>query len=199
MNEVLRDAAWIVVALGGGLTADGAAEPSTLARARAAAALVRGREDAALILSGSRGGGWDPARPVRSEAALMADVAKDAGVATERVFEEDDSRDTIGNAALVRRRYLEGLAPRPITLVTSPFHLMRATLIFGRVLGPAWPLDAVASAAVPGDDARAASEPGFLRDNLEFFAGIVPGDLAAVLDALARRWPYYQRWAATQG
>jgi uncharacterized SAM-binding protein YcdF (DUF218 family) len=198
MNEVLRDVAWIVVALGGGLTADGAAEPSTLARARAAAALVRGREDAALILSGSRGGGWDPDRPARSEAALMADVAKAAGVAPERVFEEDDSRDTIGNAALVRRRYLEGLAPRPITLVTSPFHLMRATLIFARVLGPAWPLDAVASAAVPGDDARAASEPGFLRDNLEFFAGIVPGDLAAVLDGLARRWPYYQRWAATQ-
>ncbi|TMC00158.1 MAG: YdcF family protein, partial [Chloroflexi bacterium] len=73
------------------------------------------------------GGGVLPdGKPPRTEAATMADVIVAAGIGGERIFLEDESRDTIGNAIYVAERYLGALAPRPVYVVTSPFHLQRS-------------------------------------------------------------------------
>jgi uncharacterized SAM-binding protein YcdF (DUF218 family) len=167
----------VAVVLGGGISADGAPSPSTVARARAAAQLARRRPQLAVIASGSHGNGPVPAR---SEATVISELLVEAGVARERIFLEERSRDTIGNAVEVASRYLAPIDPRPLYLVTSPFHLERALVAFRSVLGFAWQVQAVSAEDTDDDRARANAETGFLQETFAFFQGTRPGDLAMI-------------------
>jgi len=163
--------------LGGGFSPSGEASPSTVARARTAAHLAQKRPSLAVIASGSHGDG--PA-PAKSEAAIMADLIAATGVPRERLFLEERSRDTIGNAVEVVARYLRGIEARPIYLVTSPFHLERALVTFRHVLGFEWQVQAVAAEDTDDDRKRANLETTFLQETFAFFEGIRPGDMAAI-------------------
>jgi uncharacterized SAM-binding protein YcdF (DUF218 family) len=167
----------VAVVLGGGISANGQPSPSTAARARAAAHLAQKRPSLAVITSGSHGEGPPPPR---TEAAVMADLIEAAGVSRGRIFLEERSRDTIGNAVEIAARYLEKIEPRPIYLVTSPFHLERALVVFRNVLGFAWQVQAVAAEDTDDDRSRANSETTFLQETFAFFQGIRPGDMAAI-------------------
>lgn len=181
----LRAGAPVAVVLGGG----GAGHDPTEARAHAAAALGRTRPDLVLILSGSHASS-DAREPVRSEAARMRDVLVAAGIAPDRLLLEEESRDTLGNAAFTAARFLAGVAPGPLVVVTSPFHLRRATRIFERVLGPRWTVTGLASEPGPDEPERARAEAELEHDADAFFAGLEPGDLAAIAARLRTRYPY---------
>src|SRR2546428_8867741 len=114
------------------MSPSGAPSPSTTARAHAAAQLAHHRPSLAVIASGSHGEG--PA-PAKSEASVIADLIAGAGVPRDRIFLEERSRDTIGNGVEVPTRYPSKIQPRPLYLVTSPFHLERARLVFRNVRG----------------------------------------------------------------
>jgi uncharacterized SAM-binding protein YcdF (DUF218 family) len=167
----------VAVVLGGGFSPNGEPSESTVARARAAAHLALKRPSLAIIASGSHGDG--PA-PAKSEAAIISDLIAEAGVPRERLFLEERSRDTIGNAVEVAARYLSRIEPRPIYLVTSPFHLERALVVFRNVLGFAWQVQAVAAEDTDDDLKRANSETSFLQETFAFFEGIRPGDMATI-------------------
>jgi uncharacterized SAM-binding protein YcdF (DUF218 family) len=176
----------IIVVLGGGMLPSGTPAPATLARAEAAADLARTRNDAAIICSGSHGVGR---KPKRSEAASMADLITERAIDRERIFLEDQSRDTIGNAVHVADRYLAAIPPRPMYLVTSPFHLERSVETFRLVLGPAWQIEGVASEPAPDDGERAKHEPRFLMQTRAFLAGIAPGEVARMVAKLRKEPP----------
>lgn len=166
----------IAVVLGGGLHADGSPTASTLARADAAAELARAR-DVGIIVSGSHGNG---PRPARSEAAIMADRLVERGVARSRIHLEDESRDTLSNAAFVAERYLRDIAPRRLIVVTSPFHMGRALATFALVLGEAWPIQAYPCAPGQHEAAHAATEPLYLDRTHARLEGLTPGDIPAI-------------------
>lgn len=180
----LADHAKIAVVLGGGVLPDGRPTRSTLARADAAAELVD--RDVAFIVSGSHGNG---PRPERTEADLMADRLVERGVARSRIFLEDQSRDTVSNAAFVAERYLAVLAPRPLIIVTSPFHMARGLETFSLVLGPRWPLETHPSAPGPNDGSRAATEKLYLGQTRALLAGMRPGDFARIAEHVRRTLP----------
>ena len=182
----LSDYPEIIVVLGGGMLPNGTPAPATLARAEAAADLARAHEDAAIICSGSHGVGR---KPRRSEAASMADLIVERGTDRRRIFLEDKSRDTIGNAVYVGERYLAAIPARRIFLVTSPFHLERSVATFRLVLGPDWEIEGVASAPAPDDGQRAKHEPRFLMQTRAFLAGIAPGEVARMAAKLRRSPP----------
>ena len=184
MKRDLADHPELIVVLGGGMQSDGTPAPSTLARAAAAAALAREHPDAGIICSGSHGVGR---RPQRSEAASMAEVIVGAGIERARIFLEDQSRDTIGNAVHVAERYLAAIAPRPIYLVTSPFHLDRSVKTFELVLGSRWPIRGVPSGPVSDDPERARHEQRFLEQTRLWLADMTPGDIAGIAAKLRRR------------
>lgn len=131
----------------------------------------------AVIASGSHGDGPSPAS---TEAAVIADLMKASGVAAGRVFIEDRSRDTIGNAVETASRYLVSIDPRPLYLVSSPFHLERALVCFRNVLGFAWQVQAVAAEETPDDLERAKNETFFLQETFAFFQGARPGDFRTI-------------------
>jgi uncharacterized SAM-binding protein YcdF (DUF218 family) len=174
----------IIVVLGGGMRPDGTPATATLARAAAAAELAQAHRGAAIICSGSHGVGR---RPRRSEAASMAELIVANGIERERIFLEDESRDTIGNAVHVAERYLAAVTPRPTYLVTSPFHLERSVETFRLVLGPTWVIEGVASAAAPDDAERGRHEGRFLQQTREFLAGIAPGEVSRMSAKLRER------------
>jgi uncharacterized SAM-binding protein YcdF (DUF218 family) len=174
----------IVVVLGGGMLADSVPAPATLARGRAAADLARAHPEAAIICSGSHGVGR---KPRRSEAASMADLIAAKGIDRGRIFLEDQSRDTIGNAVFVAERYLSTIPPRRVYVVTSPFHLERSVETFRLVLGSAWDIEGVASAPAPDDAERAKHERRFLEQTREFLAGISPGEVSRISAKLRER------------
>jgi len=167
----------VAVVLGGGVSENGQPSASTVARARTAAHLAQKRPSLAIIASGSHGEG--PA-PAKTEAAIMADLIAAAGVPRDRLFLEERSRDTIGNAVEVTARYLGRIEARPIYLVTSPFHLERALVTFRHVLGFEWQVQAVAAEDTDDDRKRANSETTYLQETFAFFEGIRPGDMAAI-------------------
>jgi uncharacterized SAM-binding protein YcdF (DUF218 family) len=172
------DYAQIAVVLGGGLRADGSPTESTTLRADAAVDLANKRE-IPLILSGSHGNGPPPER---TEAQVLADLIIAKGIDPSRIFLEDRSRDTLSNAAYVAQRYLSKITPRPIILVTSPFHMARSLATFALVLGADWPLEAHPSARGPREDAHAVTEERYLGNTRARLAGVTPGDLATILE-----------------
>jgi uncharacterized SAM-binding protein YcdF (DUF218 family) len=174
----------VIVVLGGGMLPDGSPAVATIARAAAASELARAHPDAAIICSGSHGVGR---KPRRSEAASMADLLVANGVERERIFLEEESRDTIGNAIFVAERYLAVISPRRAYIVTSPFHLERSVETFRLVLGPAWQIDGVPSAPAPDDADRAKHEARFLMQTRAFLAGMAPGEVAQMSAKLRSR------------
>lgn len=186
--DMVTEAPELAAVLGGGIV-NGAASPSTRARAHRAAQLAHERPELVLICSGERPP--DAAADVPSEAALMRDLIVGAGIAAGRVVLEDESVDTIGNAVLVAVRYLKNIEPRRLAVITSPFHLERATETFRHVLGFPWQLEAVAADETDDDIARAARETRYLQETTAFFAGLRPGDLQAIATRLRERSPRY--------
>jgi hypothetical protein len=188
--DPIADAPELAVVVGGGLAPDGGPLPSTVARAHKAAQLARERIELVVICSGDRqleAAGGSP-----SEAALMRDLIVSQGIAAERVAVEDESRDTIGNAVLTAVRYLAGIEPRPLAVITSPFHLERAVETFRHVLPYPWQLEAVASDETDDDIERAARETRYLQETTKLFAGVRPGDFRTMATRLRERWPYYR-------
>ena len=174
----------VIVVLGGGMLPNDVPAPATLARGKAAADLARVHPTAAIICSGSHGVGR---KPRRSEAASMADLIAAEGIDRGRIFLEDESRDTIGNAVFVAERYLSAIPPRRLYVVTSPFHLERSVETFRLVLGSAWEIVGIASAAAPDDADRAKHERRFLLQTREFLAGIAPGEVSRISAKLRAR------------
>ncbi|MDP9319481.1 MAG: YdcF family protein, partial [Chloroflexota bacterium] len=185
----VADAPELGVVLGGGLAPDGGPLPSTKARAHRAAQLARERPELVLICSGDRQ--LEAADGTPTEAALMRDLIVGWGVGSERVAVEDESRDTIGNAVLTAVRYLKGIEPRTLSVITSPFHLERATETFRHVLPYAWQIEAIASDETDDDIERAARETRYMQETTTFFAGVRPGDFRTMAHRLRERWPYY--------
>ena len=186
--SVVAAAPELIVVLGGGVTEDGSAGAATIARAKRTALTARSSPDAPIILSGGR----EAARASGpTEAELMRDQLIGTGIDPERLLIEDESRTTLGNAVLVAARYLRELEPRSIHLISSPFHLQRATEIFRHVLGFAWQIQAVAADETQDDLDRAANETRYLQEATTFFEGTRPGDLPAIVKRLRRGDPYY--------
>jgi uncharacterized SAM-binding protein YcdF (DUF218 family) len=186
-ERTLADFSEIAVVLGAGLEDDGGPTETTLARADAAASLARAR-DIAVIVSGSHG---DEPTPKHTEAYFMAERMAAKGISRFRVFIEDRSRDTVANAALVAERYLMNIAPRPLIIVTSPFHMARALAVFAMVLGPSWPLEGHLAPRTGQDEAREPTEMLYLGHARALLEGTTPGDIARIAERVRARgdWP----------
>jgi uncharacterized SAM-binding protein YcdF (DUF218 family) len=120
------DVRWVVV-LGGGVTVDPGLPPTAQLTRSSLIRLVEGirilglHPQARLLLSGGT-----PFGAPRSEAAVMADAARQLGVSADRIVLEESSWDTEGQAAGVRPI----VGRDPFVVVTTASHLRRAMALF---------------------------------------------------------------------
>jgi uncharacterized SAM-binding protein YcdF (DUF218 family) len=102
-------------------------EPETQARVERGVSLWRSGRAPQLVMTGG------PSTRHAIEADVMAAYARERGVPPSQLLRERESLDTIENArntlALLRTRLGQKRAPRVI-LVTSDYHIRRATRLF---------------------------------------------------------------------
>jgi uncharacterized SAM-binding protein YcdF (DUF218 family) len=123
-----------IVVLGRGVDPDGALPALAKQRVARAAELFAWGVAPRLIFSG-RCSLMTETEPPRTEAAAMAEYAINLGIPARAVILEEESRDTIGNAYFVLRRFLEPNDWMSIRVVTSDFHIQRTAWVFQKVLG----------------------------------------------------------------
>lgn len=129
-----RPRADALVVLGRGVEADGALPRLARQRVERAAELYAWEVAPRIIFSGKCSLMTETVPP-RSEAAAMAEYALAIGVPADALLVEEESRDTIGNAYFVLRRFLEPNDWNAIRVVTSDFHIQRAAWVFQKVMG----------------------------------------------------------------
>jgi uncharacterized SAM-binding protein YcdF (DUF218 family) len=173
------------------MTADGEPQPATMARARRAAGLYRSGQTVRIVMSGAHGM-YDPPPP-RAEATAMTEIAVAAGVPPGSITAETRSRDTIGNIWLTKPLLGEP-AGQVVTVVTSDWHAARVHYLAQVIWGPRYqvavePLADEAGTRPPEEIAR--WEAGLLAVSRRWFAGVRPGDDAAIAAILARDHPVY--------
>lgn len=115
----------VAIVLGASIGPDGGPSPALARRVAHAVELVRSGRVALLLMSGG------PVRHPIPEARVMRDLALAAGVAPERIFVEEASRNTIGNARHCRP-IVAAQGWERIVVVTDRCHLPRALYIFRR-------------------------------------------------------------------
>lgn len=114
----------VIVVLGAGVTAE--CEPNThaIGRVLLGARLWRAARAPALLIAGGR----PPGLPC-TVAGVMADLAREIGVAGDRLFVEETSRNTRENAERAVP-ILNALGARRLLVVTDRLHMRRAAGVF---------------------------------------------------------------------
>jgi uncharacterized SAM-binding protein YcdF (DUF218 family) len=122
----------IGVLLGGGITNSGKLPYDARARVAKACFLLKNNIVSKLILTGSN---TNRRHPNIFEARLYHDYLINNGIDKNRLLKEEEAQDTIGNAVYSKKLILKNKMSRQIMLITSNYHVSRASLIFNHILG----------------------------------------------------------------
>lgn len=188
-----RTRADALVVLGRGVDGDGALPPLAKQRVERAAELFAWEVAPRIIFSG-KCSLMTETIPPRSEAAAMAEYAHAIGLPSEVLLVEEESRDTIGNAYFVLRRFLEPNDWNAIRVVTSDFHIQRAAWVFQKVMGLGY--DVAFSPAQSELDhstvaAMAREESDITSFLMEWIGPIPDGDPLALAQFIWKEHPGY--------
>lgn len=182
-----------IVVLGRGIDPDGALPRLAKQRVERAAELF-GWEVAPRIIFSGRCSLMTEGEPVCTEAAAMAEYAISLGLPERALLLEEDSRDTIGNAYFVLRRFLEPNDWMSIRVVTSDFHIQRTAWIFQKVLGLGYD---VSFSPAPSEldhssiAARAREESDISTFLMEWVGAIPDGDPVSLARLIWQEHPGY--------
>jgi uncharacterized SAM-binding protein YcdF (DUF218 family) len=182
-----------LVVLGRGVDPDGSLPRLAKQRVQRAAELYAWGISPRIIFSG-KCSLMTEVVPAQSEAAAMAEYAVTLGLPRDALLEEAESRDTIGNAYFVLRRYLEPNDWMSIRVITSDFHIQRAAWVFQKVLGVGY--DVAFTAAQSELDhttiaARAREESDITAFLMEWMSDVPDGDPLALARLIWNDHPGY--------
>lgn len=182
-----------IVVLGSTVNADGSLPLHAEQRAARAASLHAAGVAPRVIFSGCCNL-TAPESPPISEAAAMAAYAESVGTPRSAILLEEESRDTIGNAYFVARRFLEPNGWTSIRVVTSDFHVPRTTWVFQKILGAAYDISfSPASTELDATiiAARARAEGDIITFLMEWIGPIAEGDRPAIERFIHEEHPGY--------
>jgi uncharacterized SAM-binding protein YcdF (DUF218 family) len=188
-----------IVTLGRGVRPDGTLPLAARFRVERAASLYAAGVAPRVIMTG-RHSLMTVEPPPCTEARAMADLALRLGVPADAILLEEEARDTIGNAYFVARRFLEPNRWRAVRVVTSDFHVPRASWLFQKVLGDDYDIAFTVSSSelfastIPH---RVREESDVTRFVFEWLGHVDDGDRAALDDFIAHEHPGYSETAAT--
>lgn len=124
----------IIIVLSGGINKNSSLPLYVRQRLDLACRLFKNGKGMAIILSG-RGTKRKQQIPKYTEAKIMRNYLVKKKVPKNKIFLEEKSYDTIGNAYFTRNLYLEPKKWYNVIVITSHFHLARTKKIFQWVFG----------------------------------------------------------------
>ena len=180
-----------IIVLGAGITHKG--NLTRVAKSRMDRAIGLYREGAAprIIVTGKK------------ESAVMKRYAVKQGVSPAHVLLEARALDTVGNAFFTRKTFLLPNNWQSVIIVTSVFHINRARLVFGKVLGRSYRMLFVPSKRVLSDKAfkgKLQVEKGLTLLTRLLSALVADGDMKAIENFVKKNPLYklYQRGTHSQ-
>ncbi len=182
-----------IVVLGRGVDDDGALPLLAKQRVDRAAELFAWEVAPRIIFSG-RCSLMAQVDPPRTEAAAMSEYARSLGLPKRALILEEESRDTVGNAYFVMRRFLEPNEWTAIRVVTSDFHIQRTAWVFQKILGLGYD---VAFSPAPSEldhasiAARAREESDISTFLIDWMGGIPDGDPVGLARLIWQEHPGY--------
>ncbi len=182
-----------LVVLGRGVDADGTLPRLAEQRVERAVELFSWDVAPRIIFSG-RCSLMTDRIPQRTEAGAMADYARALGLPRDALLVEEESRDTIGNAYFVMRRFLEPNEWTSIRVVTSDFHIQRTSWVFQKVLGLGYD---VSFSPAPSEldhttiAARAREESDISTFLMDWIGPLPDGDPLALAQLIWKEHPGY--------
>jgi hypothetical protein len=182
-----------LVVLGRGIDADGSLPLLAKQRVERAGELF-GWEVAPRIIFSGRCSLMTDVVPSITEAAAMLDYAMSLGLPARALHVEEESRDTIGNAYFVMRRFLEPNDWNAIRVVTSDFHIQRTAWVFQKVLGLGYDVSFSPSPSELDHStiaARAREESDISTFLMDWIGSIQDGDPVALARFIQREHPGY--------
>ncbi len=182
-----------LVVLGRGVDADGSLPRLAQQRVERAAELFAWETAPRIIFSG-RCSLMTETIPAVTEAHAMAEYALTLGLPREALLVEEESRDTIGNAYFVLRRFLEPNDWTSIRVVTSDFHIQRTAWVFQKVLGVGYDISFSAARSELDHSniaARAREESDIAAFLMEWLADTPDGDPVALSRLIWSEHPGY--------
>lgn len=183
-----------IVVLGRGVESNGQLPVAAAERVSRGVKLFHAGVAPRIIMSGRFALLADDDRPPRTEARAMADAACAAGVPPEAILLEEESRDTIGNAWFTARRILEPNGWNAIRVVTSEYHVPRASWVFAKILGDSVDVSftPVSSESFAKSIAqRARQESAVAEFLMDWIGHIADGDRAAIDRFIQHEHPAY--------
>ena len=182
-----------LVVLGRGIDRDGSLPRLAKQRVERAAELFAWQTAPRIIFSG-RCSLMTDVIPAVTEAAAMAEYARELGLPGEALHVEEQSRDTIGNAYFVLRDFLEPNDWTSIRVVTSDFHIQRTAWVFQKVLGVGYD---ISFSPAPSEldhstiAARAREEADITAFLMEWLQDVPDGDPVALARVITTEHPGY--------
>ncbi len=128
-----------IVILGGGISKDGELSEMSKQRVKKGLELFQKGIAQNIIVSGKHG--FILEKTKTTEARAMSEYLKKYNIPEENIFLEEESLDTLGNAYFTKIKILEPKNWKNIFVVTSDFHVPRASYIFKKVLGKEYNID----------------------------------------------------------
>lgn len=183
----------VLVCLGGGLDRDWPS-PMSISRLDKSLELFKAGDFNGIIVT-SRGTFRDTNGHSITEARAQYLYLVERGMNPAKVYEEDQSWDTLGNAYFTKIRYLTPRGWLNPTVITNEFHMERVSFLFDMVLGKRYHIEVVGASnggiTERGLEKRKAHEETVLAFYKKRFAGVKKGDMAFLEQYMYKCNPAY--------
>lgn len=182
-----------IIVLGRGIAKDGTLPPDPKARVKKAVELFNSGEAPMIVMSGA----WTYHNdtPVRSEAEAMKEYAQSLGVASDKIIEESESKDTIGNIYFTKKNICERHNWHALTIIASEEHMPRVKYLFHKIFGPEYSLHYTLSERVISDEDYAREltrEQHSMKLTERWLGDLTSGDDKSLWNLLVTHHPAYK-------
>lgn len=185
----------VIIILGGGLEPDGSLPKIPKLRVEKGVELFKEGVAPKIIVSGYQGF-WLETTPIKSEAQAMKEYAMSLGIPEEAIIEEEDSKDTVGNAYFCRLNIIDPNNWKKIVVVTSEYHIPRTKYVFEKVMGADYEIEFVSVDSQLDPEAltaRVVKEAKTMELVKEWFDPIASGDMDAIRNLMYTKHPGYSK------
>lgn len=175
-----------IIVLANEMDKDGNLNKESLSRAELAVDFYFSNTSTYLITSG-----WD----YRKDSSIyignvMKDYSIKLGVPTEKIITELNSRDTVGDAFFIKQNVIINRGWKNILVVTSDYHVKRASRIFKFIFGPKYNIKVIGSEGFENHENQF-SEKRSLESFEKTFQNIKDGDDIRIYKQLSTQHPFY--------